>query len=276
MRFFIYMMVLLMSFLISFPAAALQLAGKIEQGSLVKGQVEPGTIVKLNGKVLRQAENGTFYFALDRDAPAAVTLSLVYGARNIETRTLPVAKRDWDIQRIDGLPDEKVTPSAEDLKRISADNALIGQARNRDTARLFYQDKLIWPVTGRVSGVFGSQRILNGEPRSPHKGIDIAAPPGTPVVAAAPGVISLVHEDMFFTGKTVMIDHGFGLSSIYIHMDDIFVRDGQIVKQGEQIGAVGATGRATGPHLHWGLNWYNVAVDPYPLMPPMPEKTATN
>ena len=140
--------------------------------------------------------------------------------------------------------------------------------RTRTTLETFFDAGFIWPVEGRISGVFGSQRILNGKPRRPHNGVDIAAPTGTPVKAMGDGIVALVHQDMFFTGKTVMIDHGLGLNSVYIHMNAITVRDGEFVTKGTQIGTVGQTGRATGPHLHWGVSWFKTHLDPALLVGP--------
>jgi murein DD-endopeptidase MepM/ murein hydrolase activator NlpD len=188
-----------------------------------------------------------------------------------ERRQLQVAARDYDIQRIDGLPQRKVVPKPEDLARIRADSAAVGRARRRDDARTDFLSGWIWPVEGRISGVYGSQRVLNGEPRRPHFGVDIAAPAGTPIVAPADGVVSLLHPDMFYSGVTLLIDHGHGLSTAYLHMKRALVEEGQRVSRGEVIGEVGASGRATGPHLHWGMNLFKTRLDPAVLVGPMPE-----
>jgi murein DD-endopeptidase MepM/ murein hydrolase activator NlpD len=187
-----------------------------------------------------------------------------------ETRALAVKQRQYRIQRIEGLPPDKVAPKKEDLDRIAADATLLRAARGRFTLSSDFLGGFVWPARGRISGVYGSQRILNGEPRNPHLGVDVAAPTGTPVIAAADGVVSLVHQDMFFTGKTVLIDHGLGVGTTYIHMSRIEVTDGQRVKQGQRIGRIGQTGRSTGPHLHWGLTWKGERLDPALLVGPMP------
>ncbi len=261
-----------LSMVCAFDVQALELKGEMAQGSLIRGQVAQTDQVFLNGKKLNVSPQGNFIFGISRDYSGKVTLKIQNG-ENIKEQTYPVAARDWDIQRIEGLPANKVTPNDKELKRIRAENKLIKAARDRDTAEilgdLFGENAFVWPAQGRISGIFGSQRILNGEPRSPHKGVDVAAPTGTPVVATADGMVSLTHQDMFYMGKTVMIDHGFGLSSIYIHLDSIAVEQGQKVAQGEELGTIGMTGRATGPHLHWGMSWYHVAIDPATLVPPM-------
>ena len=166
------------------------------------------------------------------------------------------------MSHVNGLPESKVTPKPSDMKKIREDNAKIARIRKLDSAEAHFMTGFIWPATGRISGVFGSQRILNGKPRRPHNGIDIAAPQGTPVVAMAEGRVAMAKSDMFLTGKTVMIDHGHGLNSIYIHMDQITIKSGDLVSRGQQIGTVGMTGRATGPHLHWGVSLFNTKLDP--------------
>jgi len=156
------------------------------------------------------------------------------------------------------------------LERIAKENRLIRKARDESGLTPWFETGFVMPAEGRISGIFGSQRILNGEPRNPHNGLDIAAPTGTPIIAAADGVVSLIHEDMYFSGKTVMIDHGLGLESVYIHMSKIHVTDGQQVRQGELIGEIGSTGRSTGPHLHWGVSWYSTRLDPETVLRVIP------
>ncbi len=246
------------------PAAAqeLTLRGAAEQGGLLLGATVPGAEVSLDGRPVRVAADGRFVIGFGRDAGPSATLVVRTPDGRVAERPIAVARRDWPVQRIDGLPPKKVTPDPAALARIREESALVAAARRRDSAEAWFLDGFRTPAEGRVSGVFGSQRILNGEPRAPHSGTDIAAPAGAPVVAAAPGEVSLVHDDMFFTGKTVMIDHGHGLASVYAHLSDIAVRPGQRVAAGERIGSVGASGRATGPHLHWGVSWYDARLDP--------------
>lgn len=243
-------------------AGSLELDGNLTQGGLLMGRADPGTRVALDGRAVRVSNDGLFVAGFGRSANSQAMLSVTYPDGTTETRTLTVAARKWKIQRIDGLPKRKVTPEKRDLDRIRREGALIAGVRKLDTNATLFKSGFLQPLEGRISGVFGSQRILNGKPRRPHNGLDIAAPKGTPVKAAADGRVALVHQDMFFTGKTVMLDHGHGLSSVYIHMDSILVAEGQTVIKGTPIGTVGMTGRATGPHLHWGVSWFGTHLDP--------------
>ena len=186
------------------------------------------------------------------------------------TRTFEIAKRSYNIQRIDGLPPNMVTPSEKELVRIRKENAKIGAVRKVDRPEPLFESGFVWPAKGRISGVYGSQRILNGEPRRPHFGVDVAAPVGTPITAPADGIVVLAEDDLYYTGGTVILDHGHGLTSAFLHMKDVTVQVGQHLAQGGMIGTLGATGRATGPHLDWRMNWFNQRVDPALLVPPMP------
>jgi murein DD-endopeptidase MepM/ murein hydrolase activator NlpD len=225
--------------------------------------------VRLDGRAVRVSPAGIFLIGFGRDAPTEARLELRWPDGSGEARTLDIARRTYQIQRIDGLPPRLVTPRPEDLARIRREAALVRQVRRRDEPRTDFLDGFVWPVNGRISGVYGSQRVLNGEPRRPHFGVDIAAPPGTPVKAPAAGVVSLAHPDMFYTGATLILDHGHGLSSAFLHLRDILVRQGQRVGRGEPIGTVGASGRATGPHLDWRVNWFDTRLDPALLAGPM-------
>jgi Peptidase family M23 len=244
--------------------------GHFEQGGLVFGHTVPGARASLDGRPLHVMPDGEFLLGFGRDAGPSATVEIVAPDGRRETKTLAIQARSWDIQRVDGLPERKVTPSPADLARIKDDAVQVAAARARDTLETLFRSGFAWPAQGPISGVYGSQRILNGQPRQPHYGLDVAAPPGTPVLAAADGIVSLAHQDMFFTGKTLMIDHGYGLSTTYMHMSAITVKVGERVKQGQMIGRVGATGRVTGPHLDWRVNLYDVRLDPALLVPPMP------
>jgi murein DD-endopeptidase MepM/ murein hydrolase activator NlpD len=251
-------------------AGTLSLEGAIEQGGLVRGKTEPGAIVTLDGRAVRVAPDGNFVFGFGRDAPAKAALDIVVPDGEREHRDLAVTARQYDIQRIDGLPPTQVTPDPATQERIKREAVIIGKARAADSDLLFFEAPLRWPAMGPISGVYGSQRILNGEPRAPHAGVDIAAPRGSPIVAAAGGTVTLAEADLFFTGGTVIIDHGYGLATTYQHMDSVEVKVGQHVEAGDRIGTIGATGRVTGPHLHWSLNWYEVRLDPMLVAGPMP------
>ena len=252
-------------------ASELRLEGQLIQGGVLRGQVAPGSAVSLDGRQLRVSPDGWFVFGFGRDAAEHAELVVRSAEGRAYTRALEVAKRTYRVERVDGLAPREVTPRKKDLSRIEADARLIGAAQQRDSDGLGFTEKVAWPVVGRISGVYGSQRILNGAPRAPHRGLDIAAPPGTPVGAMAGGVVSLAKPDMYFTGGTVMVDHGHGLHSIYAHLSDVLVEAGQDVAQGAVLGTVGSTGRAAGPHLHWGVYWFGQAVDPALLVGPMPQ-----
>ena len=259
----------------SVPVAAatgVHLDGPRTQGGLLRGRVVPGSVVEYEGDAVRVSADGWFLVGFGRDAPPDAELVVVFPDGRRERQVLRVKPRDYDIQRIDGLPPRKVTPrSQEDLARIRADVKMVGQARAIDDPRSDFLSGFRWPVKGRISGVYGSQRILNGEPRRPHFGIDIAAPTGTKVVAPADGVVTLVHPDMFFSGGTMIVDHGHGLSSAFLHLSRILVEQGERVAQGQAIAEVGSTGRSTGPHLDWRMNLFDRRIDPSLLVGPMPK-----
>lgn len=248
----------------------LQLSGSFTQGGSITAHTDPGARVELDGKPVRVSPEGVFVFGFGRDAAPTARLEVIYPDGSREVRILEVTPRTYEVQRIDGLPPSKVTPPPEVLERIRREIALVARVRNRDIDQTYFLSGFRWPVIGRISGVYGSQRILNGEPRQPHYGIDIAAVEGTPVEAPADGVVSMVHPDMYFSGGTLIIDHGHGFSSSFLHLQDISVREGQAVEQGDIIATVGATGRVTGPHLDWRINWFEERLDPALLVPPMP------
>jgi murein DD-endopeptidase MepM/ murein hydrolase activator NlpD len=240
------------------------------QGGLVRGKTVPGARLAHDGRPVKVAADGRFIIGFGRDAGPRSRLEVgLPGAERMEL-ALAVAQRRYEIQRIDGLPEAQVTPGPEVLARIRVERALISERRSRAGDTALFESGFVWPVTGVLSGVFGSQRVLSGEPRSPHLGVDIAAPEGTTVVAPTEGVVVLAHDGMFFTGRTVMIDHGHGLTSVYAHMSEVRVEEGNAVSPGTPIGAVGASGRATGAHLHWGVHLGGVGLDPALLAGPMP------
>jgi murein DD-endopeptidase MepM/ murein hydrolase activator NlpD len=257
----------------SVAAGRVGFEGDFVQGGLIVGHAPAGAgaEVAVDGRRVSVSPRGRFVFGVGRDAAGPVEVT-VAGGGGRSVHRLPIAARDYEVQRIDGLPPGKVTPSAGDLKRIRAEQTLIDRARARDLAREGFAGDWVWPVTGIVTGVYGSRRILNGEPRRPHYGVDVAAPQGTPVHAPAAGVVALARPDMYFSGHTVILDHGHGVTSTLIHLSEMRVEAGDEVARGDVIGAAGATGRATGPHLHWGVNWFDTRLDPALLAGPMPEE----
>lgn len=242
----------------------------LQQGQLVRGSGAAGCKLHLDSNELQVDQQGRFVFGFGRDYKNTALLSADCPQQALQVWKLDIAPREYRIQRIDGLPPSKVTPNAEQLKRIRKEGAAAKAARqHRDLRDDIFAD-FIWPATGPISGVYGSQRILNGNPRRPHFGIDIARPTGTPTVAPAAGIVRLVHEDMYFSGGTVIIDHGHGVTSAFLHLSKIHVEEGQRIEQGQLVADIGATGRVTGPHLDWRMNWRGERVDPELLVPPMP------
>lgn len=250
-------------------SAATWLDGDFVQGGLVIGSTAPGSTVTLDGRAARVAPDGQFLFGFTRDAAPVAVLEITAPDGAVDRRELKVEPRDYDIQRIDGLPRKMVTPPADVLARIRREGAAIKAARSRDTPVAYFRSGFTWPARGRISGVYGSQRILNGKPRRPHFGIDIAGPVGTTVVAPADGIVRLAEPDLYYSGGTIILDHGHGLSSAFLHMSRVVVKPGDGVKQGDPLGAIGATGRATGPHLDWRINWFDRRLDAGLLVPPM-------
>jgi len=257
---------------ISRQATALEIIeGKWEQGHLLIGKVEPGEGVRFARRKVRVDDDGIFVIGLGRDADPQATLIVISQSGESTTHTFEVAQRQYNIQRIEGVPQRTVTPPEEDLERIRRESAMTRKARTNDLARRDFLQEFQWPLTGPVTGVYGSQRVYNGEPGRPHFGVDVAAPTGTKVVAPANGIVTLAYGDMFYSGGTLIIDHGHGVSSTFIHLSKILVEDGQEIKQGDLIAEVGATGRATGPHLDWRINWFGQPLDPVFLVPEMPK-----
>ncbi|MGX5730230.1 M23 family metallopeptidase [Pseudoxanthomonas beigongshangi] len=235
---------------------------QVSQGALVFGKVPAGSQVRYAGRALRISGYGTVVFGVGRDeaGPLAVEVTTPSGRR--ETARIVVTPRDWPLERINGVPPKTVNPPPAIAERIRREQAQVTAARARDDDRTDFAQAFIWPVQGRISGRFGNARIYNGQPGAGHSGMDIAAPNGTPVKAPAAGVVTFAAPDLYLTGGTLLLDHGYGVSSNFLHLSRIDAKVGDRVEQGQIVGAVGATGRATGPHLHWGMNWFDVRIDP--------------
>ena len=253
---------LIILFFISFKAYALQFDGKLIQGHFILGKTEPNSKVIIDKKQIKVSKDGFFAFGIGKDRKYDVVIKVI---KDGETKKVikKVQKRKYNIQRIDGLEEKKVTPPEEVYERIKKENILIAKAREINSDLDFFKNKFILPVDDAIiTGVYGSQRILNGKPRWPHYGIDFAQKLGTPIKAMADGVVTMAEQDLYFTGATLIFDHGHGISTLYMHLDKIFVELGDIVKQGEIIGTVGSSGRSTGPHLDVRLNWFGTRIDP--------------
>lgn len=246
---------------------ALTLKGDLTQGSLIRGTVSGGTEVWLNDQTVKVSKDGYFAIGFGRDAPLNHTLRWQRPNGNGGTKEIILTKRNYDIQQIEGLPSKMVTPPKEVTARIQNDNALVATARKLVDERTDFFANFIWPAEGPISGVYGSQRVLNGVPKRPHYGVDVAGPVGTPIYAPADGIITLWHADMYYSGGTMIIDHGHGVSSTFLHMSKSHVKQGTRVKQGQLVGEIGATGRVTGAHLDWRMNWLKERLDPALLVP---------
>ncbi len=252
-------------------ADAVRLEGKFIQGGVIFGQATPGARIVLNGREIRVTPGGRFVFGFGRDAPETAELEITLPGGTRDLRRLRIEQRTYKTQKIEGLPPKMVTPPEKTLARIAKENQAIAAARAVDRPEALFESGFIWPARGPISGVFGSQRILNGKPRRPHYGLDIAGPAGTPVLAPADGAVAIAAKDMYYTGGTVVLDHGHGLTSVYSHLKDVTVKQGQILRQGDVLGTIGATGRATGAHLDWRINWFKERLDPAYFVPPMPQ-----
>ncbi|HEY1612948.1 MAG TPA: M23 family metallopeptidase [Rhizomicrobium sp.] len=235
--------------------------GSLEQGSLVLGHVEPGAKVELNGNALSVSQAGMFCFGFEYNDTKPVEILAHFADGTKETRPVAPVARQYEIQRIT-LPDKFVNMPDDVLERRKREIAMIVAARKTDTDSSGFAEKFDWPVPGIISGLFGSQRILNGVPKSPHFGVDIAVGAGTPIAAPAPARVALAEPDFYLEGGLTILDHGHGVNTCYMHQSKQMVKQGDTVARGQAIGLVGMTGRATGPHMHWGMNWFQMAVDP--------------
>jgi len=261
----------------TFAAAAqvpLALDGTLMQGALVIGRSVPGATATLDGQPLKVDAAGAFALGFAHDAKRDWTLVVKAPDGKSVSRALAVAPRQYKVQRIDGIDQKYVEPPPEVMKRLEEEYFLVRKARAATSDQPFWRTGFIWPAAGRVSGVYGSYRVVNGKPLRPHFGVDVAAPTGTPIHAAAAGTVTLAHDDLYFSGRTVIVDHGLGVSTVYIHMNELKVATGDRVTQGQVIGTIGTSGRSTGPHLHWGLNLGQDYLDPATVVGPMPGEAA--
>ena len=249
----------------STPLQAIEFQGKFIQGHFILGKTNPKAKIIVGKKEVKISKDGFFVFGIDRDRKFDLTFTKILNEKKtIITKT--VLKRKYNIQRIDGLEESKVTPPESVYKRIKKENNAIGEARAINSDLIFFKDKFIMPVEGIISGVYGSQRILNGKPKWPHYGIDIAAKQGTMIKSSGAGVVTMAEDDLYYTGGTIIMDHGHGISTIYSHLENILVSVGDKINQGDVIGTVGSTGRSTGPHLDFRVNWFQTRLDPMSVL----------
>ena len=248
-------------------AACIEFNTAVTQGALLWGRVPAGSIVYLDDEALAVSSEGVVVLGFGRDSTGPSVVR-VEGEQNCSLE-LEVAPREYNIQRVEGVPQKTVTPGPEHLERIRREAILVREARARSSQRTDFAAGFQWPLEGPVSGVYGSQRVYNGTPGRPHYGVDVAMPTGTPVAAPAPGVVVLAEPDLFYSGGTLIIDHGSQVNSSFLHLSKVLVEVGTRVQAGDLVGEVGSTGRATGAHLDWRMNWRERRVDPQLLVPPM-------
>ena len=257
---------LIIAFLFSFNASALDFSNKFTQGAFILAKTDPGAKVKIDKKKVKVTKDGYFVFGIGRDRKNDITFHILKD-KKLEVVVKKVFKRKYQIQRIDGLPEKKVTPPKEVYDRIKRENKLIADARSIESDLTFFKKKFRNPLDNAiVTGVYGSQRILNGKPRWPHYGIDIAAKQGTLIKSSGSGVVTMAEDDLYYTGGTVIMDHGHGISTIYSHLENVLVSVGDQINQGDIIGTVGSTGRSTGPHLDFRINWFQTRLDPMSVL----------
>ena len=244
---------------------AIEFQGKFIQGHFILGKTNPDAKVLVGKKEVKVSKDGFFVFGIDRDRKFDLVFTKIRNNKKIKI-IKKVLKRKYNIQRIDGLAESKVTPPESVYKRIKKENNAIGEARAINSDLLFFKEKFIMPVEGIISGVYGSQRILNGKPRWPHYGIDIAAKLGTMIKSSGTGVVTMAEDDLYYTGGTIIMDHGHGISTIYSHLENVLVSVGDQINKGDVIGTVGSTGRSTGPHLDFRVNWFQTRLDPMSVL----------
>ena len=248
-------------FLIPFHSYAIEFKGKFLQGHFIVGTTTPSAKIIIDKKEVKVSKDGFFAFGIDRDRKFDLTITKIQDGKK-EKIVKKVLKRKYNIQRIDGLEESKVTPPESVYKRIKEENNKIGKARAINSDLPFFKNQFIMPVKGIISGVYGSQRILNGKPKWPHYGIDIAAKKGTMIKSSGSGTVTMAEDDLYYTGGTIIMDHGHGISTIYSHLESVMVSVGDKINQGDIIGTVGSTGRSTGPHLDFRVNWFQTRLDP--------------
>jgi len=256
---------LFLAIIFSTSTQAIEFHGKFLQGHFILGKAEIGSTVFIDKKQVKVSKDGYFVFGIDRDRKFDLEITEINNGKKSKI-IKKVFKRKYNIQKIDGLPENKVTPPESVYKRIKEENGRIGKARAINSDLTFFTDQFIMPVKGIISGVYGSQRILNGKPKWPHYGIDIAAKKGTKIKSSGSGVVTMAEDDLYYTGGTIIMDHGHGISTIYSHLEDVMVNVGDQIKQGEIIGTVGSTGRSTGPHLDFRINWFQTRLDPMSIL----------
>jgi murein DD-endopeptidase MepM/ murein hydrolase activator NlpD len=261
----IYRFLIVLLIVTTSQVKAIEFQGKFIQGHFILGTTNPSAKIIVGKKEVKVSKDGFFVFGIDRDRKFDLIFTKIINGEKSKI-IKKVLKRKYNIQRIDGLAESKVTPPESVYKRIKKENNAIGKARAINSNLQFFKEKFIMPVEGIISGVYGSQRILNGKPRWPHYGIDIAAKQGTMIKSSGTGIVTMAEDDLYYTGGTIIIDHGHGISTIYSHLENVLVSVGDQINQGDIIGTVGSTGRSTGPHLDFRINWFQTRLDPMSVL----------
>ena len=261
----IFKLFFILAIFVSTQSNAIEFKGKFLQGHFIIGITDPLAKILIDKKNVKVSEDGYFVFGIDRDRKFDLIITKIQDGKK-EKITKKVLKRQYNIQRIDGLEESKVTPPESVYKRIKEENNKIGKARAVNSDLPFFKNRFIMPVEGIISGVYGSQRILNGKPKWPHYGIDIAAKKGTMIKSSGAGVVTMAEDDLYYTGGTIIMDHGHGISTIYSHLETVMVSIGDKINKGDIIGTVGSTGRSTGPHLDFRVNWFQTRLDPMSVL----------
>jgi murein DD-endopeptidase MepM/ murein hydrolase activator NlpD len=244
---------------------AIEFQGKFIQGHFILGKTNPNAKIIIGKKEVKVSKDGFFVFGIDRDRKFDLVFTKILNGKTSKI-TKKILKRKYIIQRIDGLAESKVTPPESVYERIKKENNAIGEARAINSNLTFFKEKFIMPVEGIISGIYGSQRILNGKPRWPHYGIDIAANLGSMIKSSGSGIVTMAEDDLYYTGGTIIMDHGHGISTIYSHLENVLVSVGDQINQKDIIGTVGSTGRSTGPHLDFRINWFQTRLDPLSIL----------
>ena len=261
----IYRILFIINIFFASSVNAIEFEGKFIQGHFILGKTSPQAKIIIDKKKVKVSNEGYFVFGVNRDRKYDLKITKILNDKK-DIIIKQILKRKYNIQRIDGLPKNKVTPPESVYKRIKEENNKIGKARSINSNLPFFKDKFIMPVDGIISGVYGSQRILNGKPKWPHYGIDIAAKEGTMIKASGSGVVTMAEDNLYYTGGTIIMDHGHGISTIYSHLENVMVSVGDKINQGDTIGTVGSTGRSTGPHLDFRVNWFQTRLDPMSII----------
>ena len=271
-RIFFIILIFFSNYKISFSKVFsdnLDLKGSFIQGGLLFGKTISKNKIIFNKKNIFVNKKGDFVLPLGRDEKLENLIEV--DGKKKETHIIKISKRKYKIQKIDGLPKNKVTPNEKELKRIKKESKKIRESKSVFFDQTLYKSGFIWPLKGVITGEYGNQRILNGKPRRPHYGLDIAAKSGSKIISPSDAIVVLTMEDSFFNGKMIILNHGLGINSIYSHLKKIYIKEGEKIKKGDLIAEVGSTGRSTGPHLDWRINVFNTAVDPALLLSNQPK-----